>query len=147
MICCRDNERKLKDDGRAVWTEHRNRPFEWQQMAEFGQFTNSSLIILLWVAKMAEFGQFTNSSLIILLWMAKSGRIRPVYQFEINKRAIGKLTEFGNCLPLRIIRELLVNWPNSVIFCHSNDRFLLTEWHTKTENGLLEIPFNKHKGS
>ena len=36
-----------------------NRPFEWQKLAEFDQFTNISLIILKRdIGKLAEFGQF-----------------------------------------------------------------------------------------
>ena len=56
---------------------HRNRPFEWQKLVEFDQFTNSSL---------AQFGQLTNSSL------AEFGH------FTYIPRAIGKLTEFGKFL-------------------------------------------------
>ena len=60
----------------------------------------------------AEEGMWAQESAV---WMTKIGRIRPVYQqlsylySRMNKRAIGKLAEFGQFLPFK--RPIPVMWP------------------------------------
>ena len=70
-----------------------------------------------WMAKLAaEFGQFTNSSLIYRLLNGNIGRIRPVFQLLSYL-----LVNWPNSANFAIqtadsIRELLVNLPNSANF-------------------------------